>query len=437
MSNMHTITVGGAATAAALTLVLGMPVAASADTNVSMEDSSGNSLSGTIDINDLENASLVLKGEGDWDANVQGAWVNLNDSNGSRVTGAIELGTASADGTSFEGGFSFNSGVLQEGETYTFTVEYRDVEGNAIGYGEYTFTVGSSKGSGDEPSTGTGGGTGGGDGTGDGDGSGSGSGDGTGDGASSSGSASDGDNSSGGGWGGSSGWGDWGSWGGSSSVTVPSEGSTSSAGNAGTSSDPVIEAPVGGAAGEAEVTQEPSGDTSLMTPESTQPAVESPQESQAAEDSTQSSLQEDSQETPAAAAAATKGGGGGDDGPTPKEEQETPGEVDPAAQEAVEGAQDGTVLAKLGEVYSLFTQQRKPVALQVELQPSFSVTGIPWLLAAMLAVLLLAGPAGVARRFAGYRLGLSSSTRLGAAAPAASGPSAGSSPEPPRERRDA
>lgn len=434
MKNVCLKGVGGVAAATALALTLGVPGAALAegvvDASVSMVDSSGNSLSRTIDINDLESGSITIKGEGDWGEQVQGVHVNLIDGNGNYVSGAFDFtGEASwADGYK-DFAISFNPGSLQEGETYTFTIEYRGNSGNTVfGYGEYTFTVGSSSGGGDEPSAGTGGGAGGGDGTGDGGGSGSGSGSGSGDsassGSSSSGSGPSGSSPSGGG-----SWGDWGSWGGSSSTAAPSEGSSGSAGNAGTPSDPVIEAPVGSGSGEAELTQEPAADSSPTAPESTQPAVETPQDTQQTPESAQSS----SQETLAAAAAATKGGGGGDRGPTPKEEQDAASEADPAAQQAAEGAQGGTVLAKLGDVYSLFAQQRKPVAVQVEMQPSFSVTGIPWLLAAMLAALLLAGPAGLAGRLAGYRRGLRLPTRLGPGAPA----TAGTAPTPTSERRDA
>lgn len=419
VNNGRIIQIGILGVSAVLVCSLLSPRTANAAVDVTMQDANGNELSGEIDINDLEGQEITFIVSTDWEERTQGAWWNPTDSSGAFLSFLGKaVNSERIDDNTRAVTYKITPGVLQEGESYSVEIVAKENFNNSGSKTESTvisFTVGSSKGSGDEPSAGSGGGTGGGDGTGDGGGSGSGSGEGTGDGGSSS----------------SGGWYDPNGWGGSSSATMPSEGSSGSAGTAGTSSDPVIEAPVGAAGGDVEASQQLAGDTSLTAPEGNQPIEESSQ------NSPQDSLQADSQETAAAAAAATKGGGGGDEGPTPKDEKQKPGEVDPAVQEPYEGEDDGTILAKLGEVYSLFNQPQKPMSLQVQQQPSFSVTGIPWLLAAMLAVLLLAGPAGVVRRFAGYRLGLSSSTRLGAAAPAAAGPSDGSSPEPPRERRDA
>lgn len=415
-----------AAASLGTTLVWGVtcPEALADGFGLTLVDANGNEITngGEIDAEVLSQGFTIVSSDAASAPTLYNG-MSFSDSSGSSAGTLTGSGTTDFhdDGTvtTYTG---FKTSGIEADETYTLTISYRTdpMDPNSV-VETYTFTFSatSKKGGGEEPSAGTGGGTGGGDGTGDGGGSGSGSGDGTGDGGSSSGSSSSG------------GWYDPSGWGGSSSTTVPSEGSSGSAGTAGTSSDPVIEAPVGTAGDDAGASQQPAGDASQTAPEGTHQIEESSQ------NSPQDSLQADSQETAAAAAAATKGGGGGDEGPTPKDEKQKPGEVDPAVQEPYEGEDDGTILAKLGEVYSLFNQPQKPVSLQVQQQPSFSVTGIPWLLAAMLAILLAAGPAGIASRFAGYRRGLSSSTRLGVAVPAAAGSSDGTSPEPPRERRDA
>lgn len=469
---------GGCAAAAALVLALGLPGSALAAT-VTMLDSSGNALSGEIDINDLEGKAFILSATGDWgEDQPQGVWSNLYDSSGSRVPGAFSFAGDYISAPENEHAFSiaFNPGVLKPGETYTFEIEYRTNNGTTIDTGTYSFTVGSSSDGGDNPpSSGDGGGTGGGSGSGDGsdigDGSGSGgdadsgsgsggsgSGD-TGDGAD---SGSDGDSGSGSGGGSADG-------GGSSGGSTGDSGSGSGAGSgsgdsgagdggsgAGDGTDDGGNAP-----GEDNPDSDSGGDAG--TPDDPAPSdpddsADGDQSSNGGSDSGSSSGSNkdnaakgdsnstgsahhkgDSKKDASVAAAATQGGGGNDgDTPSHSENTKPQGEDGNFRQRQEEQPTDGTVLSKLGEVYQLFKQPETTAKQQLQqLEPGFGVTGVPYMLLALIAVLLLACPAGLVARFAGYKRRLLGTTRLGTNAPAAAGAPNDLNSEPTHERHDA